>query len=615
MAYTLKYLPTLVLINNEFKPISGLTYDERLMVLSHGKNIENIIGRPLYEKCLKKCTHSIIKYGGSFSDEEYLKIKEFAFVNAYYILNSPKDFIASKQKWAQLFLCKNNVIKEYLQEYGIYDNFKALPDLQKSKRAEKFLGKFIIMPDELKPSVSITPNYHSEGCIFISEAYMKKCNKYFKKKGIDYRITYGSKSAFCFKSIIFPLVGKQINCDLIVPESENKLKLSVEQISKVFAVNPDIDSKKAFSRNLRIKVKGGAERIGRIPTLALDTCSFLSTDLNFDKIQIYRDMLDEKLPKEQVAEMLFSYEVKETVNGEEKNVLKYNKYGEAILNGASIYDKAIEPHAFKVITNSIMRSMLPKVKGIYGQALPKHLIQHHKGHKETYQFCSIIRYPQMVSIKVDVTLVDNIIYVPEDLWLLMGGDYDGDNVTVFTGEVSCFFDWSKEEDRNELYKLLKMPQKEKSNDKMLLIDAQKLSFDQTTKIGQTYNANKVIVWAYIEAGLDIKSAIKIDIYNNATLTQQNINGVKHSASKIAKVDTTFIDNYIKEHQEQIGIEILPVLPNNIIEHSKLMYNAFKYCYDIRNIINMSKNCKSDSRNYFERQISRFKDWTYKRNIL
>lgn len=612
MSTNMKYMPTLALINNRFIPLSGLTNEERLACYAHGKNFENINGRPLYERCLNKSTHSIIKYGGSFTNEDYDIIKKFAFENNYYILNSPKDFLANRTKWSQIFLCKDNVIKEYLEEYGIYENFKAIPDLQKSKRAEKFLGKFIIMPAELKPTVKITSTYEGgEGCIFISESYMKKCNRYFKNKNIDYQLTYGSKTGFCFKSIIFPLVGKDIAFDVIIPESENKLKLNEEQASRVFAVNPDIDSKKSFSKNLRIKIKGGAERIGRTPTLALDTCSFLGIDLDFNKIQVYKDILEEKLPKEKVAEMLFSYEVKEDVNGVEKFVLKYNKYGEAILNGASIYDKDIEEHAFKVITNSIMRSMLPKVRGVYGQALPNNLMYHHKGKKQHFNYCQIVRFPLVIPVKAKTTIIDNIIYVPEELWLLMGGDYDGDTATVYNQELPCYFDWNKEEDRAELHKLLKMPVKEKSNDKMLLIDAQKLSFDQTTKIGQTYNSNKVVIWSYIYSGLSMKQAIKIDMFNNATLTQQNINGMKHSASKIEKIDVEFIQNYIKENQEQLGLDKLPVLSSSVIDHNRKMYNSFKYCNDIRRLILMSRKCNANSLNFFERQISRFRDWKFK----
>ena len=108
----------------------------------------------------------------------------------------------------------------------------------------------------------------------------------------------------------------------------------------------------------------------------------------------------------------------------------------------------------------------------------------------------------------------------------------------------------------------------------------------------------------------MKDLVKIDMYNNATLTQQAINGLKYSANEqIKSIDEDFIHEYNKQNAKKLGIESIPDIDNKTIQKVKMVYNTLKYASNIETFLNVAKKCNYDSLYFFERELSRFGLWS------
>lgn len=600
----LKMLPTYVLKDNRFVMYNNLSWGEKNELNKHCKIESTIEGRPLYKEFYNKARYRIIKYGGNITRKEYEAVKQFAMEKGLYILVNSKDFNGHGSKWSTILLSEQNLGKDFMQKHGIYECFSKLGPLQKIKRQEKMLGNYMFMP--IKPKVVVGTNLPIEGCVYVSSEYAKNVNKTWKHKGIKARIINGSKTAFILKSLIF--IVDDLNCDILIPEDENKLKLSAEQISNCFAINPDIDSVKAFSRNLVNKDTG---KTGRKPKVAMDMALFMNFTLRYKKCDIFKKILmkDPSISTEDIANKLFSYQVED----DEGNVtIEYNQTGKRLLEVGDIFNPDIWPEASKVIANSMRKALIPRVKGVYGQAFPEEFIRYVQAGKVEYRKGFVIGYPMSVPIKTTVKIVQNMIFINKELWKILGRDFDGDQIFFMQMKhVPCYFDWSKEKDQEELKNILQMAEKVKSKEEMTLIDAQMIVNEQSALIGKIYNANKIILGAYIYTGkMSMKDLVKIDMYNNATLTQQAINGLKYSANEqIKTIDEDFIHEYNKQNAKKLGIESIPDIDNKTIQRVKMVYNTLKYADNVETILRVARRCDCDSLYFFERELSRFGLWS------
>lgn len=601
----LKMLPTFVLKDNRMIMYNNLSWNEKNELNKHCKIESTIEGRPLYKKFYNEARYRIVKYGGNITRKEYESIKKWALEKGLYILVNSKDFNGHGSKWSSILLSETNLGKEFMEKHGIYECFSKLGPLQKIKRQEKMLGNYMFMP--IKPNVKLGTNLEIEGCIYVSSEYAKNVNKTWKHKGIKARIIHGSKTAFVLKSLIF--LVDNLDCDILIPEDENKLKLSAEQIANCFAINPDIDSAKSFSRNLVNKDTG---KVGRKPKVAMDMALFMDFPLRVKKCEVFKKILmrDPSITTEEIAQKLFSYQVED----EEGNItIEYNQIGKRLLEVGNIFNPDIWPEASKVIANSIRKAIIPRVKGVYGQAFPEEFVQYVKaGSKIEYKKGYVIGYPMSVPIKTTVKILDNMIFINKELWKILGRDFDGDQIFFMQMKhVPCYFNWAKEEDRNELKNILQMAEKVKSKEEISLIDAQMIVNEQSALIGKIYNANKIILGAYIYSGkLSMKDLVKIDMYNNATLTQQAINGLKYSANEqIKTIDEDFIHEYNKQNAKKLGIERIPDIDNKTLNKVRLIYNTIKYTSNIENFLKVARKCDYNSKYFFERELSRFGLWS------
>lgn len=602
-----KVVPTAVLKDNRLYNITDFTMQDQMKILKHSKNLVNIEGRPLYEKYIDNSLHRIVIYGGNITEQQYKQIQDYAYAKGLYILVNSKDFLGGTSRWSQVYLSKRNIGKEFLIESDIYEEFMCnINDLQKVKRHEKLLGTYIEMP--IKPKVLVGPKHVNEGYILVSRDYVNKINKYFKDKNIDFKLMNCSKTAKILKSNIY-IIDNLKDYDVIVPADENKFKLSAEKISKNFSINPSINSYNSFSRNLKDKF---TDKIGRQPRLPLDSCCFLDVSLNSSKVEIFKNMIEGNIEKESIANALFSYQMEtENENGESTFERKYNLYGEQLMQeDKSLLDSDIWDKANPIIGKAVIQHMIPKMKGVYGKAMPSDLLPLTKGKKEV-KVGSLFRFPLMTPVRCTTTICNDIIYVPKDLWTVIGGDFDGDDVNFQElDSMPVYFNWDKESDRRELTQLLQMPVKNNQKEKIKLIDAQMIVNKQASLIGKIYNANKIVIGGYIYSGkLSMKDIIKIDIYNNATLTQQAINGLKHSTSSIKEeVNTDFIQKYNFDNKHIFGIHQLPELSENVLNKAKYFYNLIKYPNNITDIINGSRVASPTSPYWFEREVSKFRSW-------
>lgn len=626
-----KIMPSMVLADGQIKSLSKLSIADRVAVNNHGKNIMIMKNRPLLQRYLRDCELRIIKLYEGFTKKEYDLINQYANSKGLYIQPNTKDFLPTASHFSCIYLSSKNIIKEFLQERGIWEAFdKNVKDVQKNKRLEKILGEWIEMP--IKPKVVVTPDlidfehtHTHEGCIIMSREYAEKCNKLWieqynnlsneekeEQKG-PYQIINGSKTSFILKSLIM-LTNNLNGVDIIIPESENKLKLTAEQIENNFAINPSISSETCFSRNL-FKDKKKTKR-NRLPEICIDTMFLCNAPAYTKKLKFIKDIYEEKIKGKLVADKLFSYY---DVNTGE---IKYNHYGEKILNGESIHSEEIWKEANKLLVGAIHKALRPTTNGFYGQVMPLRFLPQFmkQGYKvETYTDGALIRYPSTVPIKCEVKIANNILFVDEVLWTkVFNGDSDGDfGFYLRSKTLPILFDWNNDRDSQELLKLCQFDSVEKSKTKIKIdmVQSQFHTAECQKTIGSIYNRNKAVMIAYIYAGVDPKIVTKMDMYNCSTLVQQAIDSLKYDVSNSVTQDEVTINyliNYCEKNKDKFGINKLPKLNDTLILKAKKFFSAVKNIYDLDKIIKIAQEANPESNVIYERIASIFKDWKYEK---
>ena len=624
-----KIIPSMVLRDGQIRSLSQLSVEDRKVLNEHSKSIDMMYNRPLLRKYLNECELRIVKLYEGFTEAEYNKINEFANKNGLKIQPNTKDFVPSSSHFSCIYLSSKDLVKDFLEEKGIWDAFQNnVKDIQKNKRLEKMLGEWILTP--FKPRVKIIPDlkdyndqHTHEGAIIVSKEFAEKCNKAWEaefmmyakevqiKIGSPYKIINGSKTSFILKSLI--LISPNIKgYDILIPQSENKLKLNEEQISKNFAINPSISSETSFSRLLfRDKEK---KKRNRLPKICIDTMFLCNAPEYTKKLKFYRDIYEEKIKGKIVADALFSY-YDSTVG-----LMKYNKLGEKIIKGESIHSDEIWPEANKVLVKAIHKAIKPTVNGFYGQVMSmKFLPQFQKlGYRvETYSDGALIRYPSTVPIRCTVKLCNNILFVDELLWAkVLNGDIDGDQGFYLRSKtLPILFDWNKEEDVQELLKLCQFDSVEKGK-KRVKIDMVKSQWEQAESqknIGNIYNRNKAVMIAYLYAGVDPKIVTKMDMFNCSTLVQQAIDSLKYDVSdQVTRNEVTinYLINYCEQNKDKFGISELPKLNDIQISKAKRFLGAAKSTYNLDRIIKVAQEADKNSKVIYERILSYFKDWKY-----
>ena len=372
---------------------------------------------------------------------------------------------------------------------------------------------------------------------------MKKCN-----------IEFGCKTTGPTKGLLVPLPD---HCDtneydILLPENENKIKLSAEKLADLMRIVPGLAPSHLFSRNLRRKF---AEKMGKNPKESWDLCSILGKMPSQGFIEEVRAIYEGIAEPGTIANMLFCYEDK-------AGVKKYTKTGEKVLAGQSIFNDDIWPEAAKSLVTAFQSAIQPCIDGIYGVVMPMGLLECY-GEVETESISGwITRFPWIVPILTKVKVYKDCIFVDEELWSCYGGDYDGDQGAVFgLHAIKGHLSWKDSKNHANIKEWMSLPTKEEATDDMSYMEVIASQLDQYRICGMTYNACRVAEDGARYRGMSTNDILEMSIRMQAIEVQPLIDGFKYKAKKnnvitnddLLKYDKGFA-NFVAELKEPTQFE-------------------------------------------------------------
>ena len=247
-----KYVPDFVWVDGQLIHWYKLDSPRRLKCLNHCKHISSVANRPWYKRLIADTEISIMNYGGGFMGDQWNDMCKLAHSHGYqiqWLISDAHGGGRGATGWGFVFFAKENLAQKYLEELGLWEAYSKLPKAKQISRLAKFFGVHKIFEEHLK--IKITKPYPFEGIVFGSQNFMAKHNIPFGAK-----TTGPTKGLMAYSTV-------ETGYDIIIPENENKLNLTEEQLSKSFWINPSITPSQMFSKNL---VNKFTERIGRNPT-------------------------------------------------------------------------------------------------------------------------------------------------------------------------------------------------------------------------------------------------------------------------------------------------------------------------------------------------------------
>jgi len=365
--------------------------------------------------------------------------------------------------------------------------------------------------------------------------------------------------------------------DIIIPENENKLNLTEEQLSKSFWINPSITPSQMFSKNL---VNKFTERIGRNPTEGHDLSSICGRKPESKWLKQCKDIYDGIADKETIAKTLFMYKDKAGIS-------KYNTYGERILAGESIHTHDIWPIAKDILWGVIRKSFQPRVSGIYGVMMPKPLLRYY-GISGTKKEGWFTRWPWTLPIYDKVEIWKDCIFADPDLISIYGGDYDGDQCAVYDKRsINGILIWKK--DKEWIKKQMILPEKVESTEDKTVEEIIAIQLDQYSGCGRVFNAAKIAVDAARYEGRNIREIYAMDMNLGSKFVQPYIDGIKYKHCDQSYNAYHFGEMYTVDKKS--------------IDHSKTFFNGIRNRRgNIDGLIDLAQHANRDSKSYYEQAV-------------
>jgi len=570
-----KYLPTFVLIDGECKHWMKLTSEEKKHVFIHGRSEYSINQRPLFKRLIEESEYSIMKYGGGFTEKEFIDICNKTKVSGKFVQPLLKEAHGGGRgatSWGVVHIAKENLIEKYLKEMDILEEFLKLPKSKQVNRIHKFIGQYNDFP--VKPRVKLGLPYPLEGLIFATPSFMKKCN-----------IPFGTKTTGPTKGLIIPTTVDSDEWDIVIPENENKLKLSEEKLSNNMKLNLQLIPQNLFSRNLKRRF---SKEVGRNPSEGLDMASILGRMPKKEWLEEARSIYEGRATKEVIVKTLFTYE---NQKGEEV----CNIYGTRVLAGESIFKEDLWPHADKALMTMIKKAIQPRIEGIYGVIMPIDLLKYYKANSKK-MVGWLTRFPWTLPILTEVKVWNNCIFVDNDLWQCFGGDYDGDQGAVF-GKYVMKGHLSWKHDRKWIQQHMSLPEKvDNAKDIRSIEEVIGCILGQYSGCGRTFNAAKIVVDSARRAGWNRKQILELEIKLQVNEVQPYIDGLKYMHAD-AEVKTPLM------LAKECGV------PTDYIKVDMMYFTPLRgRSAGVDDLVSIGKLASENSLAFYERIISYFKDW-------
>jgi len=589
------YIPEFVWKDGEMVPMNKLKPEDRSKVLRHGKAVVTTDIRKNYKTIVTAAT-SVMKFGGGFEGKEFLEFAKRIHDKGMVIAPFVKDANGGgrgARAWGLIHAVPKGTVENILETLDVKEEFEKLPPEKQLARITKFLGEM----DELehKPTVKIIPDFSEyEGLLPADDEWMAKNN-----------LPFGIKATGPVKGLIVPksyfinaaktemeqkiMTELLSGADIFVPESENKIKLSAEKLTKTIHVIRNITPEKRFSRNLK---KGdNTDALGRNPTFAFDLQALLghtpTPDLSEEKAFYEKGEWSEEL-----LDNLFGFDDKKT----EPVSRKLRREGELIKNGVNPHDPEVRDEAMKALWTRIRTRLQGKLPGIYGVAMPISLLPVGVRKKRGY----ITRYPWIFPILADYAIHEHCIFLDTELMKMFGGDFDGDQIAVFhrkrldTGLVYPNM-------KGTLKEWMKMPEKtnashgDKPQEEVIAY-----ILGQYAGCGRIFNAGKIVVDTARAEGWTQEAICELDAKITGSKVQTYINGFKNAGCE-----------EVPSLSDLAGMFNVPAKRLN---RQRAFYRALRSPMGgIDMVVESATDLNADPKSpaYYERTIAiNFKDWEY-----
>ena len=508
------YIPEFVLLNKEdnsgaplgaqakagflMKPIAKLSEAMRVDVMRHRKAGHNVDNRPHYKRIIANSI-SVIRYGGGYTEDTYRYLKAYCDKHGYII--APIEWDLHGSSWGVAHVSAADHTHDILKEMDIEEEMYRLSKPKFFARLKKVIG----VKDEVTPPrvVLISDSPDSEGIAFAHPDWMEAND-----------IPYGAKLTGPVKCLVIPMNIPIDGVDLMLPNGENKLGLSTDKLSKLIGIVRNASPEFRFSKNLE-RMSG---KLGRFPVNGFDFQSICG-NVTTPNLSVEKAFYETGIMPEGFLEMVFGYVDKAGVD-----CLTYE--GKKIKAGMDPFDPTIRKGVLKALTTVIWSKLKGKLPGVYGVAMPLHLLP--EGVAEVKQGY-LNRWPWALPIYGDYAIYEHCIFVDSALWKLYGGDFDGDLACVLDG-ASARTGIVYNRDKALLESIMIAPTKEEAPD-MEFADAVCETLKHRASCGSVFNSGKIVVDCARAAGWSRGKVLELEAKIYSGEVQPTIDGFKGKGSE------------------------------------------------------------------------------------
>lgn len=423
-----------------------------------------------------------------------------------------------------------NPIDTILTELDILQEWYKMGIKKAMNRLTKLMGRLIEIT--YKPRI-----------FFVSGGvgYVTARESWAKRNGIE----HGAKLVGTMKSIIVVVPDSYFdnvilsNYDMIVPEDENKFKLTAEKLANSIFLNDVLAADRRFSKNLLKGLDADGNKVfGKNPRFSLQLRAICNDIPKPDYDKVVKFYTTGEYDAKFLFD-LFGYIDSKTGEHKLKQVgLKIMGTNEG--NGMSPFDPAIWKEVDLALGAYVKRLWIGRIPGVYGTALPLSILPDTEKYriKEAYVF----RAPIMVPVYSKYAIYKHCIYVQDDLWdKVFHGDYDGDLAFVIHKKfIKSPANWLT--NSAKLSEWAKAPSKDESTEHSTILSSTEDIMEQAKFCGIAHNNSKIVLDMGRMFKMTDEQALQFSLYLDMKYVQPTIDAFKHTmGSDLEDISTMITD--------------------------------------------------------------------------
>lgn len=548
-------------------------------VLGHCPSRFAVIQRPGIQFLFDKRPYSVMKTGGGFSPEEVAKIVAdterhgLVFIP---MLDTANGGGRGSRGWGILHFGRNNYIHEWLSYRGLLTYFLKLSFVKQLARVKKLLR----VGEPIHGRVKIISFDAYPGLIYLSPRIMHAFN-----------LLFGVKFNGVLKGIGVPMTPAMEvlygDYDVLIPEGENKFKLSEEELEGFLEIRREISADKTYSKNLK---RGFAGKFGKLARFGFDFRANLNDLPSFVRMEEIRVAFETRKWSRELAEEAFFY-MKQDGDLAWNSAFPFAINGDCVKgsNEESLMNAGLKKLAFKRLTGRIPGS-------VYGTLIPLEYVRTLNPDVKVKE-AWFLRWPGTVFVGTEYCIYNHCLAVPMGLIKLFGGDCDGDQgLIVHKSRLDWFLKYPR--DAEKLAEWMKAPVKVDQKATIMTETEQfTLALSQLSGTGRLYNSVMAAADHARWAGWNREQVIEFVLKAYARYVQPKIDGMKYEANtEVTSTSAICLD---------FGIPIVN------ISRTEAFYRAFKGSRtSLAAVIAVAEHyhAKPNSRGFYERLAAKFAAW-------